>query len=278
MKHKSFVCIAVLISFVFFVSQAGNGLAAAGFNNPVAPLPSDNLIDFSSAWMRDSANTADAGYGRWNDESGHLALSCKPTKNPSPDTNCGTMMQWDSQVQTAAPLFPGEQAWVTLEVDAPPVHSGLKFQRWHVGRGGAEMLVIILGFNESTGIWEEVWRPIDANTSLPYFEPEQSPLYETAVSTAYSKYLIKMGCYYTSGVAGCKATGFYFAASSPATATPTATGTAGPSTTPTAVPTETPSTTTIHIHLAWNEMLSITCEVGTPVAVEQNGTMWAGCE
>lgn len=258
---------------------------AAAFENPVSPLPDDNLIDFDSAWMRgiEYAPQNPAGFGRWMDETGHAALSCGASKNPSPDEQCGTMFQWDSSVQTAAPLFAGEQAWVSLTVDAPPVHDGLKFQRWHVGRGGASMEVIVFGFDSELQDWVEIWRPINEFDPIPRFMPEQSLLLETAVSQPYEKYLIRMGCSYSSGTAGCKTTGHYFAVTNGVEATPlppTETSTAQPVPTQTPMVTATPTSLNIPIILNAAEQLEVTCsqENTTPFSVSNGGILWVTCE
>ena len=177
----------------------------------VPTLPNDNLIDFDSAWMRgDEFPRKIAGYGRWVDETGNRALS-QGKKNPAPDGETGTMMQWDSSVRTAAPLMPGQDAYVYLLVDAPLPHSVLNFSYYSVGRGGADIDVEVFGCDASGQGCVSLWQPIGTDYQHSRFRPQQSPLAQHALAgDGYPVYKIRQHCTYSSGRAGCKTTGYYF--------------------------------------------------------------------
>lgn len=203
MKTQFIASMVLTFLFVFLVS------VVHAFQ--VSPLPSDNLIDFDSAWLRGTEFAPKiAGYGNWIDESGHLGLS-QGSKNPSPDGSQGTMMQWDSSVRTASPLPPGQDAWAHLIVAAPTPHSTITFSYYSVGRGGADIEVEVWGCDLNGSSCVFLWEPIGDDYPHSRFRPEQSPFLTFDLpGESFETYKIRQHCKYYQGRAGCKTTGYYF--------------------------------------------------------------------
>lgn len=249
----------ILILFVvLLISVAATTIAAVGFTNPVDPLPADNLIDYESAWLKDLSGGPNcpnvSGFGTWVNETGHMALSCGAQKNPADEGN-GSAMQFDANVQSANSLFPGEDAYVYLIVNAPQPHNTLKFSMWRVLRNGGQVDATIFGCDAQGGNCVEVWQVVPISDLPSSIFWEQLNQRETAVSQSYPTYKIRQHCRYNGGNAGCKFTGYYFSVEQSVqlpTVTPTqtalpptATNTPGPTETavpptPTPAPTQTP--------------------------------------
>ncbi len=236
--------------------------ASVGFANPVNPLPSDNLIDFDSAWMRKSdsqpgSNGYPSGAGNWVDETGNLALSRGVDKNPSPDKLDGTAMQFDGSVITADPLMAGQDAWVSLLVAAPGPHATLKFAQWRVLRNGGDTNVNIHGCDANGENCQPVWSPVSDKQSSKSWE--FTGVRETAVSQSFPTYKIFQHCQYIAGTAGCKLTGFYFAVESDAPDPPLSTATKT-----TAPPTLLPPTETAVVPPDDPELITDTARIPLP--------------
>jgi hypothetical protein len=206
MKLRLPLLLQVLLVFLIFNT-------ASAF--PVDPLPEDNLIDFDSAWMRNSEAVppeSPAGWGSWVDETGHMGLSQSPPtkKNPTPDDLWGTAAQWDKSVsQTANPLYPGEVAIAHLVVAIPDPHSELSYSRYHVGRGNASMAVELYGWDEAE--WVYIGDFISDSEQIPR-RFELSDLSTLELVTSYESYKLVQYCSYAWGNAGCKTTGHYLSA------------------------------------------------------------------
>lgn len=190
-------CIGIgwAISFVW----AGNG-----FQNPVDPLPDDNLLDFDTAWFRGELMD-DAGWGSWVNHEQQASLSAGAHKNPSPDAKNGTAVQWDSTTGCQ----PEEHCLISTVVAAPQPHNLLKFSWWSVVIHLDTYQALIYGCPNavcSTAVL--VWIQ-DASYKTPAWNQSGTLLYETAVS--YPFYKIELSCRYNiDAEAGCKATGIYF--------------------------------------------------------------------
>ncbi|MCA9962473.1 MAG: hypothetical protein KC443_25740 [Anaerolineales bacterium] len=241
-----------VIAFVLLVLGVGTAVASVGFTNPVNSLPADNLIDYDSAWLKGGVGTVCpgiSGFGQWVNETGHMALSCGDEKNPS-DDGPGSAMQFDSSVQSAIPLQPGQDAYVYIMVNAPQPHDTLRFSEWRVLRNGGQEDVQVFGCDANGQNCVSAWWPVPPEDAPSTIFWEESGLRQTAVTADYPVYKIRQHCRYGGGTAGCKMTGFYFAVEdSGATPTPTAVPTEMPTQGPTAtatataVPTDVPTAT-----------------------------------
>lgn len=237
-----------LLASFFFIFQ--NGQAGVGYDNPVDPLPADNLLDVESAWFRDLSAPPDSfpgGWTEWVNEAEKGSLSRGAEKNPSPDELDGTAVQWDEQTG----CMQRQLCATHIIVAATVPHNGLRFQFWQVSRNLEEGTAVIYGCpNESCTEETAVWSPWVQQQGANFWQ--QEPLATIYLPQTYPYYKLRLTCQYGGGNAGCKYTGIYLAVTTQSetptpttTNTPTATPTQTATATPTFSPTETPDATAV---------------------------------
>ena len=234
-----FLIVAIIFVVGWFSFRPTTAAAGIGFDNPVDPLPADNLLSFDCAWFRDSENTdprtMPSGWCDWQNHDDNGSLSRGANKNPSPDNDLGTAAQWDEITGCQQ----SEECAASIIVDAPAEHDELKFSTWHVSRHLIEMTVTVYGCDDAVGFdCDFVWQPFVNFETTQFWE--QSDVVSMPVDVPYPFYEIVIKSIYSGGTAGTKVTGVYFAANS-TVVDPTSTPSPIPTSTPTPMPTATPT-------------------------------------
>ena len=226
--NKKLFLILTILMFVFLIVFSFVQ-AKIGFENPVPPLPNDNLLSFNESWFRDET-TVQGGFSNWVNVAESAAISRGANKNPSPDGNDGTAVQWDNETGCA----PLKDCIVYLNVAAPQPHNVLKFSWWNVVVNMDLYQLAIYGCENNlcqNRTLVSIQEPLNQG---PIWGQSDHLLIETAVS--YPAYQLEITCrYHANSVFGCKATGIYFAVVQDTNIippTPTATFTPAPTETP----------------------------------------------
>lgn len=176
----------------------------AGVENPVPPLPDDNLLSHSDAWFRDESGT-EGGWSNWKNVDENGSISQGQNKNPSPDAHDGTAVQWDLQTGCA----PQENCFSYLIVEAPDLHNAFKFSWWNVVLNMELFEFNIYGCLDSECKEQTQIALFVPQNPGPIWSQSEEEVVETAVS--YPFYQLEMHCRYQAGAQfGCKATGIYF--------------------------------------------------------------------